>query len=158
MRNSSTTSPLPRFSVLFALGVLGIPEGIAAQSDGCTTCAYPNENEEGPGPPECHPESQNKSYQTCTVVVGKPNCEMSSPKPDCVPTLALDGRAEDEGSGVAIAAVGGAEVSGWRQLVVPAPETPASVARQACTGAIVQRRYSPSDIAQIRDGLWRVTI
>ena len=83
---------------------------------------------------------------------------MSSTKPDCVPILALDGRAEDEGSGVSIAAVGGAEIPGWRQLVVPAPEMPAAMARQACTGAIVQRRYSPSDIEELRDGLRRVTI
>ena len=33
-----------------------------------------------------------------------------------------------------------------------------AVVRQACTGAIVQRRYSPASITEIRAGLRRVTI
>ena len=151
MRNP-TSFLLPVLAMVFALAVLGMPEGVAAQ-DGCTICVYVPQEEEPPTP-ECDPLPTGEGYETCDVKSGWEDCEMSSDKPDCGSRLALDGRA-DVGSGVAPAAVA---IPWGRQLVVPAADTPAAVTRQACTGAIVQRRYSAGSIAELRAGLRHVTI
>ena len=83
---------------------------------------------------------------------------MSSDKEDCGLGLALDGRAVDMASPLTTAAMGGAEISAWTRLALPAAKTPPTVARQACTGAIVHRRYSQESVAELRAGLRRVTI
>lgn len=150
---SSTGSLLPVLAALAALVVLGMPEGVAAQ---CTMCESPGDNLFGG--PRCVPLKEGKGYEECEVVAGEDNCTLSSDKPDCGLVLALDGRALDLGSGVATGAVAGAGIPRWLQLVVPAPETPPAALRQACTGAIVQRLYSPGGIAQLRSGLRHVTI
>lgn len=153
---SAMNSLLPLLVALFALGVLGMPEGVAAQ-DGCTECL-----KEDNGPPECVPKLEGDGYETCTVVKPNEDCEMSSDESDCVAGPGLDGRAIHEAlhwtSGVAAGAVGGVEIPWWQQLGVPAAEMSPAVARQACTGAIVQRRYSPASITEIRAGLRHVTI
>lgn len=155
MRNAMN-SLLPVLAVLFALGVFGMPEGVAAQ-EGCTECV-----KEDNGPPECVPILEGDGYDTCLVVKPNEDCEMSSDESDCVADPGFDGRAMHEAlhwaSGVATGAVGGVEIPWWQQLVVPAAEMSPAVARQACTGAIVQRRYSPARITEIRAGLRRVTI
>lgn len=139
MRNAMN-SMLPVLAALFAFGVLGMPEGVAAQ-EGCTECV-----KEDNRPPECVPKLEGDGYDTCMVVVGEENCEMSSDEPDCVAGPGLDGRALHEA------------IPGWQQLVAPAAEMSSAVVRKACTGAIVQRRYSPASITEIRAGLQRVTI
>lgn len=150
---SAMNSLLPLLVALFALGVLGMPEGVAAQ-DGCTECL-----KEDNSPPECVPKLEGDGYETCKVQKPNQDCEMSSDEPDCVAGPGLDGRAIHEAlhwtSGVATGAVGGVQIP---QLVVPAPMMSPAVVRQACTGAIVQRRYSPASITEIRAGLRRVTI
>ena len=149
---SAMNSLLPVLAALFALGVLGMPAGVAAQED-CVRC----HNVDGK-PPECVPKLVGEGWHECTVVEGVEDCEMSSDKPDCGLILALVGRAVDVPSTVAAGAVGGTAMSWSQQLVAPAAEMPPTVTRQACTGAIVQRRYSPESIADIRAGLRRVTI
>ncbi len=155
MRNA-TSSLLPVLAALFALGVSGMPEGVAAQ-EGCTECV-----KEDNSPPECVPKLEGDGYDTCKVVKPNEDCELSSDETDCVADPGFDGRAMHEAlhwaSGVATGAVGGVEIPWWQQLVVPAAEKSRAVARQACTGAIVQRRYSPARITEIRAGLRRVTI
>ena len=155
MRNP-TTSLFPVLAVLFALGELGMPEGVAAQ-DGCTTCVYV-EPDGGPRRAECEPKPKGKGYEWCENFVKWNDCQMSSDEEDCGLDIALTGRAVDAGSAVAIAAVGGVEIPRWRQLIVPTAATPPAVARQACTGAIVHRRYSPASIVELRAGLRHVTI
>ena len=149
---STMNSMLPVLAVVFALGVLGMPEGVAGQ-EGCTECL----KEDG-RPPECVPKPNGEGYETCLVMVGENDCEMSGDEPDCGLILALAGRAVDVPSALTNGAVGGAEIPWWRQLAGPLAERPPTVTRQACTGAIVQRRYSPESITEIRAGLRHVTI
>ena len=155
---SPTTSLLPVLSALFALGVLGMLEGIAAQS--CTVC---EDREKEGKPPKCVPTLEGMGYDSCRVVVtpvGEKKCRMSSDTPDCEAgvSFALDGRAVDVGSGIATAAVARAEIPRWQQLIVPVAETLPAVARQACTGAVIRRRYTAASIAELRAGLRRVTV
>ena len=158
MRNP-TTSLLPVLAALFALDVLGMPEDVAAQ-DSCTVC---QDREEEGKPPKCVPTLEGMGYDSCRVVVtpvGKQKCRMSSTEPDCEVGLAfaLDGRAVDVGSGVATAAAGRADIPRWQQLVVPVGETLPAMARSACTGAVIRRRYTAASIAELRAGLRRVTV
>ena len=84
---------------------------------------------------------------------------MSSQWWDCVVTIHpwLDGRA-DVGSPVANGSVGAAEFPRSGQVVMSGAATPVAVERSACTGAIVQRRYLPARIAELRADLRHVTI
>lgn len=103
-------------------------------------------------------QPNGKGYEWCENMVRWKDCQLSSDEEDCGLDVAFDGRAVNAGSAVAIAAVGGLEIPQWRQLVVPTAATFPAVARQACTGAIVHRRYSPATIAELRTGLRHVTI
>lgn len=155
MRNP-TTSLLPVLSVVLLLGVLGgMAEDVAAQ-DGCTTCVY-LDPDEGPPRAECEPK-KGKGYEWCENFVKWKDCQMSSEEEDCGLGLALDGRAEHVGSGVATVAIGGTGIPGWGSLVLPAAETLPAVARQTCVGVIVHQRYSAARISELRAGLRRVKI
>ncbi len=54
---SAMNSLIPLLAALFALGVLGMPEGVAAQ-DGCTECL-----KEDNGPPECVPKLEGDGVE-----------------------------------------------------------------------------------------------
>ena len=154
---SRTRSLFPVLAALVALMTLGMPEGVAGQGKGgptgCTECR----KEDGEAP-ECVPKPKGEGYDDCINESEKGDCTLSSDKPDCGLVVALDGRAQDGGSGVATVAVGGMEVAPGLRPEVPAVRVPTAVARHACTGAIVNRRYSSATIAQLITGLRRVTI
>ena len=155
MRNPR--SLLPVFGALSALVVLGMPNGVAAQGTGCVECERSND-----APPECVPLVEPflaLGYHTCKVEAGNGFCTMSSKWPDCVVTINpwLDGRV-DVGSPVANGSVGAVEFPRSGQVVVSGAATPVAGERSACTGAIVQRRYLPARIAELRADLRHVTV
>lgn len=156
MRNPTSTL-FPVLAALSALAVVGMPEGVAAQGKTCVECKLSND-----APPECVPLVEPflaLGYKTCVADVRKKFCTMSSSSWDCVVTIHpfLDGRV-DVGSPLANGSVGAAEFPRPRQVVVSGAATPAAVERAACTGAIVQRRYLPARIAELRADLRHVTI
>lgn len=143
------------FLVLAALlMLLGMPEPAAAQK-GCVAC-----NKDDDGKPECVPKPKGAGYESCTLEKGKDECEMSSDEPDCGLVLALDGRSLRRGANPALS--GRADGADDQLPLLPQPEAAAgtflAASRHACTGAIIERRYAPARIAQLRIGLRRVTI
>lgn len=156
MRNP-TASLFPVLTALFALGVLGMPDGVAAQEGtGCVKCERSNEE-----PPACVPlvePAPALGWHTCEVEVGQWTCTLSRRWPDCVvyPPW-LDGRV-DMGPPVANGSVGATELPRSGQVVVSGVATPVAVERSACTSAIVQRRYPPARIAELRAHLRHVTV
>ena len=159
---SRTRSLLPVLAGLVALMTLGMPEGVAGQGkSACSTCTYIKAKDpKDPPIPECESLTKGDGYKECHVEQGASDCSHGDPrpeKPDCTAVLMLDGRAEDLGSGVVTAAVVGVKIPRWRLPLAPAETAPAA-ARHACTGAIVNRRYSPARVAELRTGLRRVTI
>lgn len=160
---SRTRSLLPVLAGLVALTTLGMPEGVAGQGkSACSKCVYTEaKDKEDPPIPGCEPLTKGDGYKECHVKQGAPECTFGEPAPEgpnCTrPLLLLDGRAGDPGSRVVTAAVVGVRNPRWRQPSVAAETAPAA-ARHACTGAIVNRRYSPARVAELRTGLRRVTI
>ncbi len=146
---SSTSFLFPVLAVVFALGVVGMPEGVAAQGKGCVVCKLSKD-----APPECEAIEAPflaRGYQRCRVEAGKRNCTLSDKWPDCWVTINpwLDGRVD----------VGSRLPSGSGQgVVVSGAATPVAVERSACTGAIVQRLYLPARIAELRADLRHVTV
>lgn len=156
MRNP-TTSMFPVFAALFALLVLAMPDGVAAQAKTCVKCELTDD-----GVPECVAlvaPFLALGYRTCEVEAGKRSCTMSNTWKDCVVTKRpwLDGRV-DGGSPVPNGSVGAAEFPRSGQVVVSSVATAAAIERSACTGAIVRRRYPPVRIAELRAHLRHVTV
>ena len=153
----SSRSLLAVFGAVSALVVLGMPDGVAAQGRSCTECKLSND-----APPACVPKVApflGLGYKRCQVEVGDRTCTMSSKWPDCVVTINpwLDGRV-DVGPRLPNGLAGAAESPRSGQVVVSSAPTPAAVERSACTGAIIQRRYLPARIAELRADLRHVTV
>lgn len=143
------------FLVLAALlMLLGIPERAIAQPE-CVTCTEDNE-----GNAQCVPKPKGAGYADCSLEKETDECELSSDAPDCGLILALDGRSLRQGPNPALS--GRAHGADDQLPLVPQPEGAAgtflAASRHACTGAIIERRYDPARIAQLRIGLRRVTI
>lgn len=141
----------PLHAALFALVCLGVPQRAVAQ--GCVECF---ENDEGKR--TCVPKPKGAGYESCTIEKGEKNCKMSSGEPDCGLVLALDGRSLAPYA----SAIGVGEIP--EDVLAPvrspgrAAEAPFAAAQRACAGAIIQRRYAPERIVELRSGLRRVEI
>lgn len=160
--NKSCTYLFPVFAILLAFACLSAERAVA--QDYCLKCesASGNDEDESDGPYECDSKDNPKGYLACTLSRGGKQCATSTAPDggwDCHVALAMDGRVSpDVESKPWLQAVGGTELPGRVQQTVASVDVPPKVARHGCTGAIIQRRYSPARIAELRSGLRRVTI
>ena len=115
---------------------------------------------------KCDSQGNIFGYVTCELSRGGKTCTTSNTPdggPDCYsglwPVFVLDGRiSPDVESAPRPVAVGGPVLVRRAQQAVPTADVPVEVARHACTGAIMQRRYASARIAEMRSGLRRVSI
>ena len=155
--NKPCTYPFPVFAIL-AFACLSVPERAVAQ-DFCYRCGPWSENDEYY---ECNPDNNPSGYLACKLSRGGKPCATST-RPDggtdCHVVLAMDGRVSpDVESQPWLQAAGGTELPGRVQQTVASVDIPPKVVRHGCIGEIIQRRYSPARIAELRSGLRRVTI
>ena len=157
------TCLFPVLAILLASASLGVPERAMAQASPRENCYVCDEWDEDPDYAMCKSVEKDGTFGhlACKLSMGGTQCAKSTtPRGgyDCKVVLAMDGRVSPDAGPESWPRTGGTELFRLAQQAAPAVNELRGVARHGCTGAIVQRGYSPARIAELRSDLRRVTI